>query len=94
MAVLRPRLRQRSPCSWDLLLASVVVALYVLHHGWVVAVEAGGQPKPRCDLADVTSMPPKICTPRCLAAFAGTEELAKRAIRRAGSATAVNHPVS
>ena len=71
-------------------LASVVVALYMLHHGWVVAVEglaASQNPAVTYAKRNVNAAE-EFARRGVLAAFAGTEELAKRAIRRAGSATA------
>ncbi len=71
-------------------LASVVVVLYMLHHGWVVAVEglaASQNPAVTYAKRNVNAAE-EFARRGVLAAFAGTEELAKRAIRRAGSATA------
>jgi len=71
-------------------IAFVVAALYMLHQGWTVAVEklavsehpAVLYTKHRVNLME------DFARRRAVATAAGAEELAKRAIRRAGSATA------
>jgi hypothetical protein len=71
-------------------LASVVVALYLLHHGWTVAVEglaASQNPAVVYTKRNVNAAE-EFARRGIVAAFAETEEVAKRAIRRAGSATA------
>ena len=71
-------------------IAFVVAALYMLHQGWAVAVEklavsehpAVLYTKQRVNFLE------DLARRRAVATAAGAEELAKRAIRRAGSATA------
>ena len=71
-------------------IAFVVAALYMLHQGWTVAVEklavsehpAVLYTKQRVNLLE------DLARRRAVATAAGAEELAKRAIRRAGSVTA------
>jgi len=70
-------------------IAFVIAALYMLHYGWAVAVERvaeSGHPAVVYAKRGVNSV--EGFARRGLAAtLAGTEELAKRAIRRAGSVT-------
>jgi len=71
-------------------IAFVLAALYMLHHGWAVAVgklavsehPAVLYTRQRVNLLE------DLARRRAVATAAGVEELAKRAIRRAGSATA------
>ena len=70
-------------------IAFVVVALYLLHQGWAVAVEglaASQHPAILATKRNVNSMEDFVRR-GAVAVFAGAEELAKRAFR-AGSATA------
>jgi hypothetical protein len=71
-------------------LAFVLGSLYMLHHGWSVAVEGlanSEQPAVLSAKRAVNSV--ELFVRRsAMAAIGGAEELAKRAIRRAGSATA------
>src|SRR5258707_999230 len=69
--------------------ASVVAALYMLHHGWAVAVERGGASQ---HPAGTYTQPAgesvgDFAVRGTLATVSGAEELAKRAIR-GGSAPA------
>jgi len=71
-------------------IAFVVAALYLLHHGWVVAVGRVAESRhPAVVYAKrgVNSVE-DFARRGAVAAVAGTEELAKRAMRRAGSVTA------
>jgi hypothetical protein len=71
-------------------ISCVVVSVYMLHQGWAVAVEklaASQHPVVISTKRGVNSIE-ELGRRGVVATFAGAEELAKRAIRRAGSATA------
>ncbi len=71
-------------------IAFVLGALYMLHQGWAVAVEALANSQHPAVLTvkrGVNSME-TAARSSALATIGGAEELAKRAVRRAGSATA------
>ncbi len=71
-------------------IAFVLGALYMLHQGWAVAVESVASSQHPAVLSvkrGVNSME-TVARSSALATIGGAEELAKRAIRRAGSATA------
>jgi hypothetical protein len=70
--------------------AFVLGAVYMLHQGWTVAVESVANSQHPAVLTvkrGVNSME-TAARSSALATIGGAEELAKRAIRRAGSATA------
>ena len=70
--------------------AFAVAALYTLHQGWAVAVERVAEsqhPAVTYTKRTVNSVE-DFAVRGALATAAGADELAKRAIRRAGSATA------
>jgi hypothetical protein len=70
--------------------AFVIGALYMLHQGWAVAVERVAEsqhPAVAYTKRAVNSME-DFAVRGTLATVAGAEELAKRAVRRSGSATA------
>jgi hypothetical protein len=71
-------------------IAFVIAAIYMLHHGWAVAVErvAESQHPAVAYTKRTVNAAQDFAVRGALTAVAGTEELAKRAIRRAGSATA------
>jgi len=71
-------------------IASVVAAVYMLHHGWAVAVERVAESQhPAVTYAKRTvNSVEDLAVRGTLATVSGAEELAKRAIRRAGSAPA------
>jgi hypothetical protein len=71
-------------------IALIVVTLYVLHQGWTVAVEriATSQHPVLSYARRQANSIEDLAHRSALAAVAETEELAKRAIRRAGSAAA------
>ena len=71
-------------------IAFMVVALYMLQQGWTVAVEgmaASQSPAVLAAKRSVNSVE-EFARRGAVATIVGAEELAKRAIRRAGSATA------
>jgi hypothetical protein len=70
-------------------IAFVIAALYMLHYGWAVAVDRVAESKhPAVAFAKrgVNSVE-DFARRGVVASVAGAEELAKRAIRRAGSVT-------
>jgi hypothetical protein len=71
-------------------IAFVVVALYLLHQGWAVAVEklAVSEHPAMLYARRRVNLMEDFARRRAIATVAGAEELTKRAIRRAGSATA------
>jgi hypothetical protein len=71
-------------------IAFVLGALYLLHQGWAVAVEslASSQHPAVLSLKRRVNSMETAARGSALATIGGAEELAKRAIRRAGSATA------
>ena len=71
-------------------IAFVLGALYLLHQGWAVAVEslASSQHPAVLSLKRGVNSMETVARSSALATMGGAEELAKRAIRRAGSATA------
>jgi hypothetical protein len=71
-------------------IAFVLGVLYTLHQGWAVAVEnlaSSQHPAVLSVKRGVNSME-AVARSSAIATIGGAEELAKRAIRRAGSATA------
>ena len=71
-------------------IAFVVVGVYMMHQGWVVAVErlAASQHPMVLNAKRGVNLVEGFGRRGVAAAFVGVEELAKRAIRRAGSVTA------
>jgi hypothetical protein len=71
-------------------IAFVICALYMLHHGWAVAVERVAESQHPAVLTTkrAVNSVEDFAVRGALATVAGAEELTKRAVRRAGSATA------
>jgi apolipoprotein N-acyltransferase len=71
-------------------IAFLITAVYMLHQGWALAVErVAGSENPLVVFAKrgMNSIE-QLARRGALATFSGAEELAKRVVRRAGSATA------